>query len=373
MSKLIRFLSLPVLALVILFAAASPAAAVLPYISSKYYCLMDAETGQVILNKNMDEIRQVASTTKMLTAILTTGYSGLEEIAEVSPYADKTPEFTIGLRAGQQVAVGELLKVALIRSSNDAAVVLAEHVAGDEELFAHLMSKKAFSSGAMSTHFKNASGLPDNQHFSTAYDLGQIGRLALADPTIKKLVASRQAKFKHPGYGQPLTINTTNGILGSYPGANGIKTGTADAAGKCLVASASRQGRQLIAVVLKSGDRNGDCIRLLDYGFKQSKLTKVIDKNLVFKHVNISNGEASGVDIFPAEDLSLWMGDKKLNIEKKVELDYELAAPVSKGQKVGVMALYCEGKPVKSIDLICGQNVDKKTNLFLRLLKDFGS
>lgn len=373
MSKLIRFLGVPFLALAVLLAGASPAAAALPYISSKYYCLMDAETGQVILNKNMDEIRQVASTTKMLTAILATEYSGLEEVAEVSPFADKTPEFTIGLRAGQQVAVGELLKVTLIRSSNDAAVVLAEHVAGDEELFGHLMSKKAFASGAMSTRFKNASGLPDNRHFSTAYDLAQIGRLALADPTIKKLVASRQAEFQHPGYRQPLTINTTNGVLGSYPGANGIKTGTADEAGKCLVASASRQGRQLIAVVLKSGDRNGDCIRLLDYGFKQSKLTRVIDKNLVFKHVNISNGEASGVDIYPAEDLRLWMGEKKLNIEKKVQLDYELAAPINKGQKVGIMAVYCEGRPVKTIDLICGQKVDKKTNLFLRLLKDCGN
>ncbi|MDD3023229.1 MAG: D-alanyl-D-alanine carboxypeptidase, partial [Syntrophomonadaceae bacterium] len=350
--------------------AGFPVAAEGPYVGSKYYCLMDAETGQVIISKNMEEIRQVASTTKMLTAILTMEYADLNEIAEVSQYADHTPEFTIGLRAGQKVAVGELLKVSLIRSSNDAAVVLAEHVAGNEELFAHLMSKKAFASGAMVTHFRNASGLPDNEHYSTAYDLAQIGRYALSDPTIKKLVATRQSEFKHPGYLKPLTINNTNGLLGSYPGADGIKTGTANAAGKCLVASASRQGRQLIAVVLKSPDRNGDCIRLLDYGFKQSTLSKVVDHSLAFKNISISNGEESGVDVYPAEDLELWISDKGPDVEKRVKMDYELAAPVSKGQKVGIMEVYCDGKKVRSIDLICGQKIDKKGNLLFRIVKD---
>lgn len=372
MLKLIKCSGVPLLALMVIFIMVTPVAAH-PYVSSNYYCLMDAETGQVILAKNMDKTRPVASTTKMLTAILTNEYADLAEIAEVSQHANKTPEYTIGLRAGQQVSVGELLKVALVRSSNDAAVVLAEHVAGDEELFAHLMSKKAFGSGAMYTHFKNASGLPDNEHYSTAYDLAQIGRYVLADPTVKELVGTRQSKFKHPGYSQPLTITTTNGLLGSYPGANGIKTGTADASGKCLVASAQRQGRQLIAVTLKSADRIGDCVRLLDYGFKQSTLTKVIDKSLVFKQVNLLNGEPDRVDIYPAEDLSLWIGDKSLNIEKKVQMDYELEAPVRKGQKVGTMAVYCEGKPVQSIDLVCGQNIDKKANVWFRLLKDFSS
>lgn len=373
MLKLLKFLGLPLLTLIMLLAPVFPAAAARPYISSNYYCLMDAESGQVILSKNMEKIRPVASTTKMLTALLTMEYTGLDEIAEVSPFADRTPEFTIGLRAGQQVAVGELLKVALIRSSNDAAVVLAEHVAGNEELFAHLMSVKAFTSGAMDTHFKNASGLPDNDHYSTAYDLAEIGRYVLADPVIGKLVALREAEFKHPGYRQPLTIRTTNGLLGSYPGADGIKTGTADASGKCLVASASRQGRQLIAVVLKSADRNGDCIRLLDYGFKQAMLSKVVDRSQPFKHINLSNGEQSGVDIYPAEDLELWMEGNNLNIEKKVKLDYNLQAPVKKGQKVGIIEVYCEGHLLKNIDLLCGQNVARKSGLLWRLVKDFGS
>lgn len=365
-----RFLVKLILAFIILASMAVPAAAA-PYMNSKYYCLMDAQSGQVLLSQDADEIRQVASTTKMLTAILTVDYAGLNEKAVVSENADRTPEYTIGLRAGQEVSVAELLTVSLIRSANDAAVVLAEHVAGDEEFFAHLMSMKAFAIGAVNTHFKNASGLPDDNHYSTAYDLAQIGRYALSYPKIKELVGTRRSTFAHPGYRQPLDISNTNGLLGSYPGADGIKTGTANASGKCLVASATRQGRQLIAVALKSGDRNGDCARLLDYGFNNCVLTKIIDSSQSFKYVSILNGAETGVDIYPQESLYLWAGEKSPNIEKWVEMNYELQAPVAKGQKVGIVHVYADGKPVKSINLVCRQRVERQPNLMFRMVKDF--
>ena len=126
-----------------------------------------------------------------------------------------------------------------------------EYVAGDERLFAHLMNKKAFLLGASQTHFENSSGLPSREHLSTVYDLALLGRYALTIPEIAELVKSRQIKFRHPSYREPLILNNTNTLLESYPGANGIKTGTTNAAGKCLVASAQRDGRQLIAVTLQ--------------------------------------------------------------------------------------------------------------------------
>ncbi|MEN6348031.1 MAG: D-alanyl-D-alanine carboxypeptidase family protein [Syntrophomonas sp.] len=371
MKSPIRFLAKLILSLLFLAVAAVPAVAAAPYMACKYYCLMDAASGQVILSQNADKLRPVASTTKMMTAILTVDYSGLSEKATVSENADHTPEFTIGLRAGQKVPVSELLNVSVIRSSNDAAVVLAEHVAGDEELFAHLMSLKAFAIGAMNTHFKNASGLPAGDHYSTAYDLGQIGRYALSYPQIRERVGTKRGKFAHPGYGQPLDISNTNGLLGSYPGADGIKTGTADAAGKCLVASATRGGRQLIAVALKSGDRTGDCARLLDYGFNNSVLTKIIDHGSAFKHITVINGEKSGVDIYPQNDLYLWTGEKTPNIEKRVKMVYQLQAPVSKGKIIGIVQLYADGKLVKSTNLICGEEIRPKPNLIYRAIKDF--
>jgi len=365
----IKYLSGLLLVVINLFIISGTAAA-LPNIYSKFYCLIDGDTGQVLASQNGDQKRPVASTTKMMTAILAVEYCDLNEIAIVSSHADRTPEFTIGLKTGQKISIEDLLKVTLLSSSNDAAVVIAEHVAGDEQLFGHLMSLKALAIGAMNTHFVNASGLPADNHYSSAYDLGQIGRYLLNKPYINKLVNTKQTTFKHPGYTQPLTISNTNALLGSYPGANGIKTGTTDAAGKCLVASAKRDKRQLIAVVLKSGDRNGDCIRLLNYGFNSCYPSKIVDKNQVFKSINVLRGEESKVTITADRDLWLLQADKSPNIEKKVKMDYEIPAPIVKGQKIGCIEIYADGKYYDTVNLICGQDIKEEPNLISKLVRD---
>lgn len=333
-----------------------------PYLSTNYYCLVDKDTGQVIYEKGQDEKRAVASTTKMMTAILVDEYAELNEIATVSSHAAKTPEFSIGLKAGQEVEVGELLKVALIRSSNDAAVVLAEHIAGEERFFGHLMTKKAFAIGACNTHFVNASGLPNNSHYSSAYDLAVIGNYLLNKEVLRNIVAMPEATFAHPAYKSPLKIGNTNGLLNNYKGANGIKTGTTNLAGKCLVASASRESRNLIAVALKSHDRTGDCRRLLDYGFNNTKYVKVIDKEIPFKELKIYYGSKPYLNIFPSEDLYLWQGENNLIIEKKVRLNYIVDLPVKKGDILGYLDIYVNDKFFQSIPLISLENINKKSN-----------
>lgn len=341
-----------------------------PYVSTNYFCLVDSDTGQVIYSKAQDEKRPVASTTKMMTAILAVEYADLDEIATVTQHAAKTPEFSIGLRAGQEVSVGELLKVTLIRSSNDASVVLAEHIAGEERFFGHLMSKKAFAIGAVNTHFVNASGLPNNDHYSTAYDLSIIGRYLLTKKELREIVSMKESTFKHPGYLQPLKITNTNGLLGTYPGAIGIKTGTTNLAGKCLVGAASREGRTLIAVALKSGDRTGDCRRLLEYGFNEAVRVKVIDKDVAFKEIKINNADKPYVEVYPSEDLYLWKAENNLNIEKKVRMDYMLKAPIPKGTVLGKLDVYANNKLVKSIPLINREDINKRTNI-ISLVKEF--
>lgn len=342
-----------------------------PNISSSYYCLVDGKSGQVIISQNADVMRPIASTTKMMTAILVVEYANPDEIAIVSQHADRTPEYSIGLRTGQKILVSELLKVALIRSANDASVVLAEHIAGDEQFFAHLMSKKAFAIGAVNTHFRNASGLPAAEHYSTAYDLTRIGCYLLHNDYLKSIVATRQTTFKHPGYRQPMIINNTNGLLTTYPGADGIKTGTTDAAGKCLVASASRNKRQLIAVSLKSADRHRDCASLLEYGFNKSILTKVVDKNQPFKQLQVTNGKYPTIKIYPARDIYVWKTPSTPDIQKRVKVNYEVKAPVYPGQKLGTLTIFADQKLVTNVDLVCHQQVERELNPLGRFFENF--
>lgn len=368
MSKLIKILLLTIL-FQLGMGVDQPLQAALPYMSSSHYCLMDSETGQLIVSRNADELRPVASTTKILTAIVVLDYADLNEVAVVSEHADHTPEYTIGLKAGQELEVGELLKAALVRSANDAAVVLAEHIAGDERFFAHLMNKKAFLMGASQTHFENSSGLPSPEHLSSVYDLALLGRYALSIPEIAALVEVPQVEFKHPGYLQPIVLRNTNSLLESYPGANGIKTGTTDAAGKCLVASARRDGRQLIAVTLHSGNRNTDCARLLDYGFQQTRKATVLSTEEAFKEIPAQNGQLT--HIIAEHGVTLWVGDETPNIEKKVHLDYQINGSVNKGERVGIISIFADGQHVESVALLVGENISSDKNSLEHWLKSF--
>lgn len=348
-----------------------PVFAVSPDISSSYYCLMDAGSGQVLLMKNADSPRPVASTTKIMTAILALEYCQSGEIARVSQHADQTAEYTIGLKAGQKLSVDELLKAALIKSSNDAAVVLAEHVAGDEQLFGHLMTMKAFCLGAFHTRFENASGLPAHEAYSTAYDLAVISCYAMGQSTFRDMVGTNRADFKHPGYSQPYTIYNTNSLLDTYPGANGVKTGTTDAAGKCLVGSARRQGRELIAVVLRSGDRAKDCTRLLDYGFKSMQNVKIVDDSVAWGDLVTTENEPAILSVYPAEALQVWQGTRAAVIEKKARLHFTGLSRVNKGDKVGYLEVYSGGKLLKRVNLIAGNDIRKPPSLYEQLWQEF--
>lgn len=343
-----------------------------PRLSSQYYCLVDAESGQYIHGKNANVERPMASTTKMMTAILAVEYTSLDEVAVVTANADRTAEYTIGLQAGQKLPVGELLKVALIRSANDAAVVLAEHVAGDEKFFAYLMSKKALLIGAANTRFQNASGLPAKNHYSTAYDLAQIGRYAIAKPVIQELVSTVQTTFKHPAYLEPLTIRNTNaGLLAGYKGADGIKTGTTNDAGQCLVASSTRGDRSLIAVALNSNNRQGDCIKLMDYGYQSTTQQKLLDHQESFKTLKVNNGEPAWVEVVTADDVWLWLGEDTDNIEKIVRLHYNLDAPVMRDQVLGEADIYINDRYFQSVALVSQNHIGQQPWLVQRLLKQW--
>lgn len=360
MIKLIKCTLLTLLLAIAIGTQTGPAAAA-PLVNSNYYCLIDGGTAQVLLGKNQDEKRPVASTTKIMTALITVEYADLEEIATVSRNAQLTPEYAMDLMEGQKLTIGELIKIALMRSANDAAVVLAEHITGDEKFFAHLMSKKAWILGAYNTRFENASGLPSTNAYSTAYDMALISRFALRQDYIARTVSTVRDSFQHPSYHRSQTITNTNSLLSSFPGADGIKTGTTNAAGRCLAASATRDQRQLIVVCLKSGQRFGDCSRLLEYGFSSYKTVLALDQQQPFKTIKLPV-DGFNIDLYPARDINLWYDGEQPDITKKIVMDYDYQLPVKKGDPLGQVLIYAGGRYIDSVELVSGQTL-KRSNM----------
>ena len=239
--------------------AAQQAAQTLPPLSAPAALVADSATGRVLGSVNATQPRAMASTTKLMTALLVLENADLNDLVTVSPTA-LVGGASMGLVAGETLTVEDLLWGLLLNSGNDAAMALAEHVGGSEQAFVELMNQRAAELGLTSTHFANPHGLDAPDHFSSVADLWRLAELDMANPTFRSMVATRS----HEAAGHQLF--TTNELLGVYPGADGIKTGTSDAAGQCLVASVSEDGLRTIAVVLGSEDRYDDAETLFEFG-----------------------------------------------------------------------------------------------------------
>jgi D-alanyl-D-alanine carboxypeptidase (penicillin-binding protein 5/6) len=238
-----------------------------PGVSAVAAVLMDAESGRLIYEKNAHEKLPIASTTKMMTALVIREQLGLKDKVVVSTEAASVGEQEMWLEPGETLTVTDLLYALLIQSANDAAYALAQYTTGSIQSFARLMNKQAEKIGLHESHFTNPHGLDEPGHYSTAYDLAVIGRNILKDPVLAKIVATRKYDIAWPGHPYPRTALNHNEILDKYTGATGIKTGYTLKAGWCLVASAGREGKSLIAVVLNSENRAADAGSLFDYGF----------------------------------------------------------------------------------------------------------
>lgn len=228
----------------------------LPGVSSA--AALIAGGGQILAEKNLHDRRAMASTTKIMTALLVLERANLDELVTVSPQA-LVGESSMGLQAGEVATVEDLLWGLLLQSGNDAAVALAEHVAGSENDFVALMNQRAAELGLADTHFANAHGLDAPEHYSSAHDLLRLTEEALRHPLFQHMVSTRTTTAA----GHSLT--NINELLDRYPGADGVKTGTTQTAGQNLVASVTRDGNQSLAVVLGSEDRYADAATLFDH------------------------------------------------------------------------------------------------------------
>lgn len=271
-------------------------------------CLIDAEDNAVLYGKDEDRIMHPASTTKIMTAIIALESGKLDEPLVITPYAVNTEPSSLGLRLSDRITLREALAGMLLVSGNDAAVAVAETVAGSVPEFARLMNEKARSLGAYNTHFLNPHGLTAQGHYSTAHDMAIIAAYAMKNPLFREMVGRTSYNMKYMD-GHTKYVTTTNRFLKSgFPGANGIKTGFTNAAGDCLVASATRGLKTMIAVFYNDDYRWDDAPTWLEFGFSfydpselQSRPARPANENLTkiterIKHNRNTNSTLAALD-----------------------------------------------------------------------------
>lgn len=343
----------------------------LPRVTARSAVVMEVKTGRVLYERNMGDRRFPASTTKIMTLIIALEKGNLDDVVKVGPHAAGTEGSTLWLEEGDEITLRELLYGMMLHSGNDATVAVAEHIAGSVDAFARLMTDKAHEIGAKDTNFVNANGLPDDAHYTTAHDLALIASYGYTLPEFEKIVSTKEITFPWVK-DDTHRLRNENQMLWLYEGGNGVKTGYTDAAGRCLVSAAKRDGIQLVAVVLDSNWMWNDSILLLDYGFSKIDRTTVVKKHAQVGTVAVTGSRARRLGVQTKDEIVLPVVDGTAGYEQTIDLPHAVKAPIKKGDVVGTLRVSYEGKEVAKTDLVAMQDAEQKS-FFLTVWKNVKS
>ena len=354
-----------------------PAHAVELPVEAKAALLMEKETGQVLFAQNEHEKLEPASVTKVMTLLLVMeamdrGELKYEDMVTVSANAASMGGSQVYLSEGEQISVEELLKAVCVSSGNDAAVALAEQVAGVTELFVQQMNNRAMELGMGDTHFVNPTGLPAEGHVTSAWDIALMSReLVLHHPDIRRFTTIWMDTIRGGEFG----LSNTNKLIRFYDGATGLKTGSTDAAGYCISATAEREGMELIAVIMKgetADKRNTDAKALLNYGFSTYALVSAAPEEPL-PALPVSMGQAEQVSLtLPEESVTALVERGRVSaLERRVDLPSSLTAPVAAGQTVGTLTLLDGETEVLTVPILAAEDAPRRSwsGLFAQLLR----
>lgn len=348
-------------------AAASP-----ENISAVSAIVIEAQTGTALYEKNADERRAMASTTKIMTALLTIEAGDLDREFTVDPLAIRVEGTSMGLQEGDRVSRRDLLYGILLPSGNDAANAAAVSVSGSITAFVKLMNSRAQELGLSDTHFVTPSGLDAQGHYTTARDLARLAAFAMRDETFRSVVSCRSAEveFGDPPYKR--TLYNSNKMLARYEGAIGVKTGFTDNARRCLVSAAERDGVMLIAVTLNAGDDWNDHTKMLDYGFSRVSAYP-LEVGCSYRVAVAGTGQNVGV--YAHEDTLALTPEQRTRLTRRVILPGFVYGSVQKGDRLGEIQFLLDGTVVKTCPLFADSSVEvpeEELNLFQRILERFG-
>lgn len=328
-------------------------------LASESACLMDFATGEVLYEKNADERLEPASVTKIMPLLLICealddGTLTLDENVIGSEHAASMGGSQIWLEVGEQMSVSDMIKAMTVVSANDCTVAMAEHLAGSEETFVTRMNERAAALGMSGTHFANATGLPTENHYTTARDIALMTRALLSHPIIFEYTGIWMDSLR----GGKMGLTNTNKLIRFYPGANGMKTGYTDSAKYCLSATAVREKLQLIATVMKapsSDERFADAKKLLDFGF--ANYAVYTPEALPFTSIAVKGGVKQTAELSLAVDDILVAKGREKRIEAIIELPDSVAAPIEKGQVLGKVRYALDGATVAEADIVSAEDV----------------
>ncbi len=334
--------------------------------SARSAVVMDVQTGRVLYAKNMQEKRAMASTTKIMTTLVAIESGKLGETVKVDQGSTLVEGSSIYLKAGEQQTVENLLFGVMLRSGNDAALAVATHVGGSIPGFVEMMNRKASEIGAKDTHFANPHGLDASDHYTTAYDLALIASHALRNAKFAEIVRTKSKTIPGPpDVSWSRTMINKNKMLWQLEGGDGVKTGYTGKAGRCLVSSATRNGMQLVCVVLDCGPMWEDSTALLEYGFKNFALETVIRKDKVAKVLNVKDGKSDFVSVKPSAEVkaALSQGEKE-KLVTKTYLQETVKAPIHAGDEAGKLEVYLNDVLLGSVMLVYCESIESSSPLY---------
>jgi serine-type D-Ala-D-Ala carboxypeptidase (penicillin-binding protein 5/6) len=349
---------------------------------AKSAILIERDTGTVLYEKNAHEKLPPASMTKIMTMLLIMeaidkGELSYKEKVRASEYAASMGGSQIFLEPGEEMTVDELLRGIAIGSGNDASVAMAERIAGSEEAFVEMMNKKAKELGLKNTSFQNATGLPAEGHYSSAYDMAMMARELLKYEDITKYTGMYE-DYLRENTDKKFWLVNTNRLVKFYPGVDGLKTGFTSEAKYCLTATAKKNGMRVIAVVFGAStpkDRNAQITKMLDYAFSQYKTHPIYKRNEVIARVNVSKGKKKTTALVTSEPISVLTkkGQSIDQIEKVIQTKENVKAPIKKGDELGVLILKQDGKELLRSPIVAKENVAEASwwDLFKRTLQNF--
>ena len=356
-------------------------------LASKYCLVLERSTNTVLFEQSGYTKTAMASTTKIMTAIIALENSSLSDIVQISSKAAHTGGSTLGIYTDTTMTMENLLYGLLLRSGNDCAVAIAEHIGGSLEGFASLMNKKAKSLNLRNTNFVTPHGLDNEQHYTTAYDLAILTNYALKNETFNKIVGTKSCSITVGDSSK--TITNTHELLGITEGLYGVKTGFTGNAGRCLVSACKRDNLDIIIVVLGANtkkQRTLDSVNLINYIYKNYEMYDF--KNLIdCTFSNFLNNYSSQILVtkstnspqFVSSKLSTYIFPiKKMYIEKincSIYTLRQIKPPISRGTKIGLIQISVNNIPIINLDILLKNNLEKKNfkQYFIQILKTISS